>query len=264
MGWRGWATCVVAMVGLAGCSTPPPDPQVAAAAHGIFDAIRRGDDQSLQPRLAPELKTPQVQAQLAIVRRYIPAGEPRGSKVIAWNRTITSGEGEIALLKEDYDYGDHVAQVQTRLVRPPGGTAWLVQGFHVQTATARELTVNDFTLIGRAPMQYLFLALVIASPAAMIWSLVKVIRAPGLKRKWLWGILAFVGLFSLQMNWSTGGIAINWLTVQLLGAGVTSGLSRFSPWFLTVTLPILTGVWANPARARKPRSTAPVGTEPTA
>jgi len=116
-------------------------------------------------------------------------------------------------------------------------------------------------LAGKQPAQYVFLAAALLSPLAMIAALVKVVRTKGLRRKWLWGGAAFFGVASLQMNWASGEIAVNTLTVQLLGAGAQTGFSRFDPWFITMTLPIgaaliLAGLWANPARARRKETPA--------
>jgi len=92
----------------------------------------------------------------------------------------------------------------------------------------------------------------------MLAALVKVIRTRDLKRKWLWWIASFFGVTTLQMNWATGHLATNVLTVQLIGAGMVKGPSQFSPWLLTVTLPIgalliLTRVWANPEKSAETR-----------
>ncbi len=262
MGFWRWTICMAAMAGLAGCSIPSPDPRLESAARGVFDAVRHGDDAYLHAHAAPGLYTPSAQGEIDRLRGYLPKREPGGSKVVGWTLTTVSGQGDTGVVNEEFDYGDRQAQFLTRLVRPDAGQPWAVQGFHLQVATTQELAVNDFTVNGRSPLQYLFLAAAIASPLAMIWALVKVVRRRGLKRKWLWGILAFAGLFSLQMVWSTGNVSINWLTVQLLDAGMTRGASRFDPWVITMTLPvgaflILTGLWANPARAKTPPAPPP-------
>lgn len=146
--------------------------------------------------------------------------------------------------------------VDVRLHRPANRPAWQVQGFHVQAATTAQLAPLKFTLSGKSALQYFFLAFVVASPLLMVAALIKVIRSQGLRRKWLWGILAFGGLAIFQMNWATGQVTYQLISLQLIGAGAVRGLSSFSPWILSATIPvgavlILTGIWANPRRARK-------------
>jgi hypothetical protein len=254
--WR-WAILAAVLAAVAACQVPKLDARTDAEIRSVFDELRRGDDRALRPRLTPALQTAEAQAQLAVVRGYIPKGEPKSRKVVGWTVNAVAGQDKVVLESDEYDYGDRVALVQTRIRQPQGSAAFEIEGFHVQVAAVRELAANGFSLVGKGLAQYAFLAAAILSPVLMIWALVKVIRQPGLRRKWLWGILAFAGLFSFQMNWSTGQAGATWLTVQLIGAGVTSGLSRFDPWVLTMTAPlgallILSGLWANPKRAREP------------
>ena len=235
--------------------------------HKVFDDIRRSDFAALAPLLSPQLKTSDANVQLGKLHAFIPNGEPRGRKNIGWNSIESAQDGTVVLMSDEYDFGDRFTLAQTRLHRLPGHSEWLVEGFHVQTATTHELAVNRFSLTGRSAGQLIFLVMMIASPVLMITALVKVIRSEGLKRKWLWGIVAFLGLFSLQMNWASGQLATNFLTVQLLDAGIWRGASQFSPWFLTMTLPIgavliLTGIWANPDRSAQARRLRKEAAEP--
>jgi hypothetical protein len=242
------------MAMLAACHAPQIDSHADAMAHAIFDELRHSDNAALAAHLAPELKTPDNLARLATVRSFIPKQEPRRSWIATWNWLTIYGRGTTTFISDEYDYGDRIGLFQVQLYQPEGRQDWVVQGLHFQIATPKELAVNDFTMTGKTPSEYAFLAFVIASPLLMLSALIKVIRTKGLKRKWLWGILAFFGLFLFRMNWTSGEIGGDLLTIQFLGAGATR-ISAFEPWFLTATLPIgamliLAGVWANPARAR--------------
>lgn len=253
--WRK-TVCALLLGVLAACQTPKLDGPTDAVVRRVFDQLRTGDDVGLQANMAPAMRNPDILAQIPAIRAYIPKQALSGRKVIAWRITMTSGDGKMLVERDEYDFGDKIVQMDTSLHQPQGGGAWETVGFHVQAATLDQLSVNSFSFKNRNPIQFLFLLLVIVSPGLMVWALVKVIRTKGLKRKWLWGILAFAGVFSFQMNWATGQIISNWLTVQLIGAGVVRGPSLFDPWVLTMTLPvgavlILTGLWANPARARR-------------
>jgi hypothetical protein len=252
-----WVAGALALLMLAGCSAVARNPQVDAEARSAFDQLRRHEDAALTARMAPELRTPAAAAQLAALEGYLPAREPRSRTAVGTNTIQATGEGETVYTTDEYDFRDRRALVSMRFHRAQGQQAWQIEGLHADVATAAQLARNRMTLAGKSVWQILFLVLVIASPLTMIAALIKVIRTPGLKRKWLWGIGAFFGLCSLQMNWTTGQLGVQWLTVQLIDFGVTRGLSDFSPWMLKMTLPvdavlILAGVWANPGRARKP------------
>jgi hypothetical protein len=240
--------------GLAGCQLPSIDPKIGAVAKAAFDDVRRGDGAALDGLLAPSLKTPDQRAKLAQIKAYVPNREPKGRNTVGWNLVeLPQGEAKVDV-SDEYDFGDRMILWNTHLHRASAVAPWEVDGFHINSAPTGDLAANNFTFAHRSPLQYAFLALAILSPALMVAALVKVIRTKDLRRKWLWGIAAFVGVFSFQMNWATGQIFPNFLTVQLIGAGATRGPSAFLAWVLTMTVPIgavliLTGVWANPRRA---------------
>jgi hypothetical protein len=244
---------------LAGCNVAARDAAVDAEVVKVFDQVRAGDP-ALMARLTPEMAKTATPELWAKIRAYVPAGKVVGRKALG-TATFSSPSGRAVNATDEYDFGDRTALVQTQLELPAGSAQWRISGFHVQTATAKELEANRFLAAGKPPLQYLGLLAAICSPMLMIAALVKVIRTKGLRRKWLWGILAFVGLTSFQMNWTTGQVNFNPLTVQLIGFGVVKALSAFAPWIITMTVPIgalliLTGVWGNPKRA-KPRPPTP-------
>lgn len=247
---------LAALLVLAACSIFEPD----ATTRALYDAVRSGDEAKARTLLAPEINSPETTAQLAQLRAILPKEPPARVKVL--NHTVRKmlNSGETLETQELFEFKDRKALVSARLHRATSAEPWRAQGFHVRFLTPAELAVNAFKFKGKTPAHFAFLAVAIASPLLMIAALMKVIRRKGLRRKWLWGILAFVGAITLQMNWTTGAISVG-LTVQLIGAGVTTAASGVTPWILTFTLPIgalliLTGVWANPARARAPKAKA--------
>jgi hypothetical protein len=249
---------------LAACNLMVRDPGVDAEVRSVFDQLRRHQTAELTARLDRSMRTPATAAQIATVEGYIPKGEPRDRKAIGTNMVSIAGKGQRVSITDEYDFGDRRALVDTTIYRAAGKKAWVVEGFHVQAATNAELARNRLLAPGKSAMQYLFFAMVIVSPLVMLAALVKVIRTVGLKRKWLWGIAAFLGLVPFHLNWTTGQFTYQLASIQLIGAGVVKGMSAFSPWVLSFCIPvgailILTGVWANPARARKPK----VAAEPT-
>ena len=248
--------CAVALF-MAGCGGGQPDKALVSAERATYQAVRTGDDKTLAEVSAPHLRTPAVKAELAKIGALLPRGAPKASKLVGWNIHYPVGREASALMTSEHDYGDRVVLAQTSLRQAGKSGRWIVEGFHVQIATDGELAVNNFGLAGKRPGQYLFLIAAALSPALMIGALVKVIRTRGLKRKWLWGVAAFLGVAKFQMNWATGVVGYQLLSVQLIGAGARTGFSRFDPWLISMTLPvgaalILAGVWANPARAKRP------------
>jgi hypothetical protein len=251
------------VLALAGCGATGFDPKVLAAAHTAFDEVSRADA-APGPHFADSLKTAQGRDQIAQVRFVMPDEAPQRRTPLGVTQKGDGDDRQITVT-EDYDYGDEAALVVTTLSWPEGASDWRLTGFRFQVATLKELAaVNDFTLRGKSLLQDLFLLLVVLSPLSMIAALATVIRARGLRYKTLWAIVCFVGLFSVRMNWTSGAISVFWLMVPLVGAGVSRAPSHFAPWMLTMTLPVgallvLTGVLANPARARSEPAPGAIG-----
>jgi hypothetical protein len=224
-----------------------------AATKAAFDRIRQND-----PRMT-EVMTPELIAQitpdaLAQIRAEIPPGNPTRRTASGANIRATPA-GQTLEAFDLYEFGPATLFVDTQLTRPAKDKPWRVNGLHIERLAPAQLAANRFTAPGKSPLQYIFLLIAVLSPAAMIWALVKVIRTKGLRRKWLWGILAFIGLCQLQMNWTTGQIGFNPISIQIIGFGIAKTFNPLAPWVVSLTLPvgailILTGLWANPKRAK--------------
>jgi hypothetical protein len=127
-----------AALALAGCSLPKPDPKAEALARSLYDQVRHGQDDAVAQEMTPEAKSGDLKAQLAQIRSFIPAGEPKSATLRSWNLSTVMGKGDTAVLVYAYDYGDKVTLSEVALTRQNAGTAWLVQGFHVETRGANE------------------------------------------------------------------------------------------------------------------------------
>ena len=245
----GLMVACIALMGLAGCKAPALDPETDAVARAVYTELRTNSP-TLQTRLSPEMRTPQGQADIAKVRAYLPPGEPAFGKAVGWNYTTVIGKEKTAFLSHEYDYPGKVALAQVSLQRAEGAKTWTVVGFHIQLATTQEIQAQRFSLIGKSPVHYAFLAAMIVSFGLMLAAMVKVVRTKNLKRKWLWLIASLFCVIGLQIDWSSG--AVTWkLIFGVLNAGAVTGASRFDPWVLSFSLPlgavlILAGVWAKP------------------
>lgn len=253
--------CGLLAVLLAGCKPPVLSKDMEAANAALYRAVGSGDDAGLRRMAGPELITPEATTGLVQVRAMMPKESARSSKIVSWSVINFTGGKSTVTLATEHDYGDRFVLSQAVLSKDTSEEPWQARGFHVQTATKAELAANRFSLIGKSPGHYLFLAAAVASIGLMIAAFVKVVRTRGLRRKWLWCLAALLGLFKFQINWATGAVAVQWLSVQLIGAAATRGPSQFEPWVIASTAPIgavliLAGIWANPARAR-PRETPP-------
>ena len=96
--------------------------------------------------------------------------------------------------------------------------------------------MNALNLMDRPILGLLFLPLMIVMPLFSIYALVLCVRTP-LKRKWLWIVFILFSVTTLRLNWSTGGLHFQPLSVQLLGASFfRNGL--VGPWIFGLSFPL--------------------------
>ena len=246
------------LVFAAACQLTKPDPAAETTARAFYDDLRHGSYESLQARFPARLRNPAALAEILRLKVLIPAGEPRASRVVAWNRSEIPGQGPSESIAVEYDYPGRSTLLSLVLAHPIGqSSGWEVATVKLNAATDAQLERNGFGLGGKSAAQLGFLAYVIAAPLTMLFAMIKVAATPGLKNRWLWIALSSVGVMALRMDWASGVLNIDWFSVQVGGAYIGSGPSRFDPWVLAATFPIgalliLGGIWASPRLNRTP------------
>jgi hypothetical protein len=228
----------VVALAFAACQTLKPDPAALSASRALYDQLRTGQTQAILAQLPARVNTPATQATLVKLGTLIPAASPTSVKVVGQSFIDGAAKGRSESLSLEYDYPDRTALFRTQFFQPPGAPRWQLTDFNLQVATHQQLAVNSFSFARKPVGQLAFFALAITSPLLMVAALVKVLLTRGLRYKWLWAVVSFVGLFTFVMDWSRGDVLVQWLSLQILGFGMTSGLSRFDPWLIKATVPI--------------------------
>lgn len=239
--WVAGLLAIVAAASLAACKpiTLKGDPAAEATAKAAYDDIAAGRAAAFHARLTPEAAKVATPAQVLALRVYASAAPPKQQRLVGVDYASDTSGLQTQNLVYELDYPGFSVLYQVRLKRPGKSAAWRIEGANLNRATEAELARGRFNLVDRSPAQWSFLAATILSPLLMLSALIAVIRAPGLKRKWLWGLLALAGLGTATMNWTTGAAAFQPIAVNLIGAGVVKqGFSGFFPWTLKFTLPL--------------------------
>lgn len=125
-----------------------------------------------------------------------------------------------------------------------------LHNINVRPSATRPSAINNFTLKEKSAWHYVFLAGLILVPLFIIYTLVACVRDKQLKRKWLWFLFILVGIYGINLNWTTGEIGneffshtgtgslhISLISFQILGAGFIKS-SIFGAWTLTVAFPL--------------------------
>lgn len=112
-----------------------------------------------------------------------------------------------------------------------------VIGLNVYQTNMSQKELHAFTLQNKSILQYLILFLAIIIPAFIVVTTYYCARTPIPKRKWLWVIFILLGVFSVQVNWTTGGIGIQPLSAYLLGISAVAA-GPHAPWIITTSFPL--------------------------
>jgi hypothetical protein len=225
---------------LAACSLRV-DPAADQQGRAVFAAVRRGDWRAVEPQLSPMLAgDPQRRARLEQIRAFVPVEAPTAVKVVNWQRTgrWTAAQGRSATTSVTYLYAYPHRQLMVNIVFDRSRGAPTIAGIHVLPVDPRAAAANRFAAPGKSAAQYGFLLACVLSPLLMLAAAVAAAITRQLPVRWLWALLAFVGVGTLWMNWTTGALNVVPVAVNLLGAGVTQSLPPLTPWILRMTLPV--------------------------
>ena len=260
MKWMARSVLVSLCLGLASCNqqqliekfTPPAE---AAVAKSTLEDLRRDKLQTIESRLAPNLRNdPTVAATLHQLHGYFPAGEPRAIKAIgAFNNTF-NGVKHVRLSYE-MQFATGWVQASVSMVEDDGKI--LIEGMRVNRTAQSLEQVNAFTTQGKGPAAWLMLALACVLPLFSLFAFVLCLRTPMQARKWLWAILTLVGVTTVRLNWTTGDFSVQFLSIQLLSASIMQSLA--GPWILGASFPLGAVIFLRRRRAlmRMPASSSP-------
>ncbi len=113
----------------------------------------------------------------------------------------------------------------------------LVTSFRVQPTTSSLEDANKLRFGLDTPIiNYAALMVMIAVFVFMLTGVFSAVRSK-IKKKYLWVLISLVSIFKIQVTWSTGQVAFNFITISLLGFGFAQ-LNPYSPWVVTVPLPM--------------------------
>ena len=108
---------------------------------------------------------------------------------------------------------------------------------HAQPLPSSLEVLNGFSLGHKGFVQYAFLLAMIAVAVTTVTALVSWFRRRKVtRRKWWWLLAILVGAFKLTVNWTSGAVALQALTVQLFS--LSAGRDGFiGPWILSLSIP---------------------------
>ena len=167
--------------------------------------------------------------------------------------------GPVAVVSQSGGIGVNIvnhAGTQSRDVNlsyemPTTGTRWLtasvaarsaqghtsVIGFSADVLPRRLEELHAFTLADKSFMHYVWLVLAALMPVVTIAMAIRVIRAKGMPRRWLWAVVALIASPAFTLNWTTGQARLANNLFILFGAAFGRP-GAAAPWLLTFAMPI--------------------------
>lgn len=230
---------VVACLGSASCNqqklidqfTPKAE---AAMAKSTLDDLRKGKLDTIESRLAPNLRNdPAVDAKLHQLAGYFPPGEPHSMKTVGAFSNTFNGVKHVRLT---YEYQFDASWLVAEVAMVQDGDKILIEGLHVNRTEHSLAQTNAFSLQGKGPMAWLMMGLVCVLPLFCLFAFVLCLRTPMRERKWLWAIFTLIGVVTVRLNWANDDFSVSLISVQLFSASASQFLN--GPWTLGVSFPL--------------------------
>ena len=210
-------------------------PQQDAELRAVYEKMRVNDLAGIEAQFAPERRLPALHQNLAFMQGMIPPDKPTVRFLKGLTLSNTDGSTDYGAQYE-YDYASTavLAQIEMRQDKAGRRTITAVQLRQEPVGIAHAF---DFGLTGKKSYQYVFLFLLLLSPAFGLWGLYALWRATDIKWKFFWALAMLLGFMDLKMDWRTGDVILNVAYIHPLWIYATK-FGPLSPWMLSTSVPV--------------------------
>lgn len=185
--------------------------------------------------LIPELQSDTVRQQLVAVATILANHPLDSTSLIGVQLQSTAGTRFVNLSWEYPSHGQWIATNVAARYSPP--TPARVAGFSAQLLVQSLRTLNRFTLQDRSVVHIVWLVAVIGMPLFCLTVAARVLTTRGMPKRWIWALVALVGVARFSLNWTTADVAVSPLYLTLFAAGATKA-GPAAPWILSFALPL--------------------------
>ena len=172
---------------------------------------------------------------LSKLHGYIDKQEPKNIKLIGCNIFSSSNKRTSNLTYQiEFPNSWYTANIVIYTI----GNSKKAIGFHINKIPDSLEKLNAFDFKNKGIKNYIILILAILVPLFIIVALVLCVKSK-IKRKWLWIIFIFVGLGKIGINWTTGQILFQPISIQIqLFGSAFFRAGPYSPWVISTSLPL--------------------------
>ncbi len=206
----------------------------AKFAEGYLNKLRLKDFSYVKSQMSAEILAQASDSLLIEMSNHFRKGELLSTEIIGSQVNIFNGQWQ-GNFSFEYHFSDGWNLANAAFKKVNG--KYEIIGLNVYQTNMSQKELNAFTLQNKSIAQYSILLLAIIVPVFIIVSTYFCARTPIPKRKWLWLIFILLGILSVQVNWTTGDISVQPLSVHLLGVSAMAS-SPYSPWIIATSLPL--------------------------
>jgi hypothetical protein len=236
---------------LAGCTqaalvkkfTPPGAESTAIS---YVDLLRQHNFDLIEHDLDPTVAKSDDRETLAQMAALFPEEIPESVKVVGVDLSHGQASSSTKVTLE-YEFPSKwlLASVTTQ----KDGHVSTLEGINVYPMSDSLENLNRFTLKGKSTTQYLILVYALCSLIFSFYVFIVCIRTSVGKWKWLWMLIALVGVEKVAVNWGTGQLTFGILSIQI----PCFQMSRppYGPWTVGAFLPLGAILFLNHRRKMK-------------
>lgn len=202
--------------------------------------ISRSNYQQFLSYLTADSRSQMKPEMLYQIQEAIPKTAPKSIELVGYNfhqlTSIKRGTQSSEVFTFQYQYPEKWLLISIAFVTQENQPTQIAT-FNIQYLENDLKEINKVTFLD-APITNIPFTLIAASmPFFMLGMVFLCYKTPIPKRKWVWYIFIIVGFLPLTLNWTTGGVFINPLSIQFLGSGFMWS-SIYTPLTITTSIPV--------------------------
>lgn len=222
-----------------------------ARARSYLGLFYRNQPDSAAGRLLPVLQSQEANTQLQKIANMLHDQRFDTTRVVGVQTNTVNGIRHVNL---SYELHSSSGWTMTNVATVDSAHTWFVEGVSARPLPRSLEVESRFTLAGRSVRYYVWLVLVGVAVLISLGTAVFIGSRRGMPKRWVWALIALLGVGAFSLNWQTGAINVNLLNVQLVSGGIVRA-GPVAPWVLTFAIPI--GAFLAILEYRRWRSTTP-------
>jgi hypothetical protein len=211
------------------------DDDVNRACREYTEAFIARDRVKLRSEASPKLRDMLTDQLIDKIAGQFPQEKPFSISVVRFETKKTLNGPRHDSVEYLYKYWTH-GWVRVSITGEKTDSGFIIEGFHTKTVPLETERQSRFAFGNKSLLHYLFLAVAVTIPIFIVITIVACVRTKLKRLKWLWILFIAVGFFSISLNWATGVMSVQPLSVLLLGASAMK-LPPLSQLIISIAVP---------------------------